>query len=191
MAEKVKKILDTAVRLAEEGGFQGVRLRDVAARSGVSLGTVYTHFKSKGDLLLAAVQEQADALTHILELGPPPGATPRDRVTYFFTLTTRALLDRPKFARAVLRSLAAGEAETAEKVIAFHGQVTHLVVATARGVRPSDLQDANIEPRERKVGFLLQQIWFAALVGWMVGMHTEDSLVQHMREAAELLLPLR
>ena len=36
-----------------------------------------------------------------------PGATPLARVTWFFTLTTRALLARPNFARAVLRALGA------------------------------------------------------------------------------------
>ena len=44
--------------LAEEGGFDGVRLRDVAEASGVALGPLYKYFRSKEDLLLCAVNEE-------------------------------------------------------------------------------------------------------------------------------------
>ena len=38
------------------------------------------------------------------------------------------------------------------------------------------------------MGFLLQQIWFAALVGWMGGVQDEETVVEHMKAAAEILL---
>ena len=40
-----------AIELAERGGFEGVRLRDVAAHADVALGTLYRRFRSKEDLL--------------------------------------------------------------------------------------------------------------------------------------------
>jgi AcrR family transcriptional regulator len=41
MRARRDRILDVAVALAEEGGFENVRQRDVAARAGVALGTLY------------------------------------------------------------------------------------------------------------------------------------------------------
>ena len=40
-------ILDAAAELAAHGGFDEVRLRDVAAKAGVALATLYKRFPSK------------------------------------------------------------------------------------------------------------------------------------------------
>jgi AcrR family transcriptional regulator len=51
----MRRIVDAAVELAESGGFEAVRLRDVAERSDVALGTLYEYFRSKEDILLLAL----------------------------------------------------------------------------------------------------------------------------------------
>ncbi len=55
MKARRDRILDVAVALAEEGGFENVRQRDVASRAGVALGTLYKSFRSKEDILSAAL----------------------------------------------------------------------------------------------------------------------------------------
>lgn len=47
----------TALELFVEKGFAGTRLEDVAARAGVSKGTLYLYFASKAALFKAVVQE--------------------------------------------------------------------------------------------------------------------------------------
>ena len=47
MEERARRILDAAIELAEQGGFEAVRLRDVAAQANVALGTLYRRFRSK------------------------------------------------------------------------------------------------------------------------------------------------
>lgn len=42
--ERTQKIVETA--LAEQGGFEAVRLRDAAAHAGVAMGTLYRRFRS-------------------------------------------------------------------------------------------------------------------------------------------------
>ena len=56
--ERSRRILETAIELAEKGGFSAVRLRDVAEQAGVALGTVYKRFQSKEDMLMAALEMQ-------------------------------------------------------------------------------------------------------------------------------------
>ncbi len=58
MEERSRRIVESAVELAEKGGFEAVRLRDVASHAGVALGTLYRRFRSKEDLLLAALELQ-------------------------------------------------------------------------------------------------------------------------------------
>ena len=48
------------VALAEQGGFDAVKLRDVAEASGVALGTLYKYFRSKEEILLFAVNEDME-----------------------------------------------------------------------------------------------------------------------------------
>src|SRR5207244_3026281 len=50
-AARRRRVLDAALRLAAEGGFDGVQMRDVAAAADVALGTVYRYFSSKERLL--------------------------------------------------------------------------------------------------------------------------------------------
>ena len=41
LEERARRIIETTIELAEQGGFEAVRLRDVAAHAGVALGTLY------------------------------------------------------------------------------------------------------------------------------------------------------
>ncbi len=52
-----EELVAAALELFVEQGFAGTRLRDVARRAGVSKGTVYLYFKSKEELLRAAVRD--------------------------------------------------------------------------------------------------------------------------------------
>lgn len=47
-----KRILDAAVLSFEKHGYKNVDIRSLANEAGVSVGSVYTRFKSKGDLFL-------------------------------------------------------------------------------------------------------------------------------------------
>ena len=56
-----EKVLAAAtVAFAEEG--EGVALESVAARAGVGIGTLYRHFPSRDALVVAAYQQEVDAL---------------------------------------------------------------------------------------------------------------------------------
>ena len=61
---RMRRIVDAAVDLAEKGGFEAVRLRDVAEQSDVALGTLYKYFRSKEDILLFALNEEIERLEH-------------------------------------------------------------------------------------------------------------------------------
>jgi len=54
-------ILDAAAELAEQGGYDKVRLRDVAKRANVALATLYKRFPSKETLLAAEIAPQQRA----------------------------------------------------------------------------------------------------------------------------------
>jgi TetR/AcrR family transcriptional regulator, cholesterol catabolism regulator len=179
-----------AVALAEEGGFENVRQRDVAARAGVALGTLYKSFRSKEDILTAALDREARALELRLEDRPCAGDTPVERVGNLFSIMTRGLCKKPKYARAVLRAMASGEPEVAGKVVAYQERTTGLIIAAMRGVgrlRYADASGTPLSTKEATMAAALQQFWFAALVGWSAGLTGVNGVVAQMRWVSGVL----
>jgi AcrR family transcriptional regulator len=179
------RIIDVAIRLAEEGGFENVRQRDVAAQAGVALGTLYKSFRSKEEILSAALQRETDMIERRLEKKPSSGETATERLGALFHTITRAMLKKPNYARAVLRSMTAGQ-EVATAVVAHQVQVTRMVLAAMHGPSPTEGDAPSAE--ELYIALLLQQIWFAALVGWSAGLTGPKQIVEQVKLSARLLL---
>lgn len=187
MEERSRRIVDAAIELAEQGGFEAVRLRDVAAHANVALGTLYRRFHSKEDLLLAALEIQLSAQEHRLRAAPSPGASPLERVTGFFEAYTGSLCGRPNLARALVRSMGSGAPGLTLKVASFHSRMEALITASLRGERA---EDGSRLPSvaERRLAHSLLLVWFASLTGWASGLHEQREIVEHTRSAAELML---
>src|SRR3954467_10909438 len=80
-AARRRRVLDATLRLASEGGFDAVQMRDVAAAADGALGTVYRYSSSKERLLLEAMAEQQADLRAYVQSHPPPGDTAAKRVS--------------------------------------------------------------------------------------------------------------
>lgn len=70
-AERRAQILEGAVRVFREKGFQRATTRDIAEAAEVSEGTIYNYFKSKDDLLFGLLDHisQAEQRSEMLEAG--------------------------------------------------------------------------------------------------------------------------
>jgi AcrR family transcriptional regulator len=188
---RLRRIVDAAIALAETGGFDGVKLRDVADASGVALGTLYKYFRSKEDVLLFAVNEDSAQLLRVIAERPPRGASASARLVELFARATRGLTRRPSFARAVLRAIAASDASSAVQQAAFHLRMTRMIVAALRGEAPdvaAPLSERSGSEREQRIALVLQHVWFASLIGWASGLHPISAVTQRMQDAIELLL---
>ena len=71
-AARRERVIDAALELAAEGGYDAVQMRDVAGRAQVALGTIYRYFSSKDHLLAAAqVELWRDQAAHQASLSLP------------------------------------------------------------------------------------------------------------------------
>ena len=184
---RARRIVEATIELAEEGGFEAVRLRDVAARAEVAMGTLYRRFRSKEDLLVAALELETRALEQRVRQRPPKGSSASERAVGFFEITTRGMLRRSNLSRAMLKAAAAGEPALAEKVEVFHDMMLRMIVGALRG-ETLDAGDTSVSERERLLGEILNHIWFALMVGWSGGLQTPASVNERMRESVELIL---
>jgi AcrR family transcriptional regulator len=187
MEKKRSRILETAIELAEKGGFENVRLRDVAAQAEVALGTLYKRFPSKESILIAALELEAEKLEKRMSKKPAEGADALERVLDFFDQVSKQLFRKPNLGRAVLRALTSGDVELTGQVASFHQRITNMIVAAQRGAPAGPLvPEATNE--ELMVGFIMQQIWFSALVGWMGGLITKPMVLDQLRITLTLVL---
>ncbi|MEE2672235.1 MAG: helix-turn-helix domain-containing protein [Myxococcota bacterium] len=188
MEERARRIVETAVELAEKGGFEAVRLRDVASHAEVALGTLYRRFRSKEDVLIAAFELETEELERRIAQRPAQGEDPIERVSAFFGQATRGLLRRPNLARALLKAAAAGDADLAKRTAAFHDRVHAMVVASVRGW---DRPARRVEPAdadERAIAETLTRLWFSLLVGWSGGLYGQAGVIEEMGQCVELIL---
>ncbi|QRY61985.1 TetR/AcrR family transcriptional regulator [Gordonia sp. PDNC005] len=77
-------ILRAGEALLVSGGFSALRMRDVAAGAGISLGAVYTYYSNKESLFIAVFADRLDRMMAGLE---PAAATATDAAE-LFTVTT-------------------------------------------------------------------------------------------------------
>lgn len=185
MEERSRRIVETAVALAEAGGFEGVRLRDVAAHAGVALGTLYRRFRSKEGLLIAALDLETRALEQRVAERPVQGASERERVVALFSMATRRLFRRPNLARALVKAAASGDPELAKQVAAFHHRMESMIVDAMRG---EDAGGGEKSKAEVRLAYHLNLVWFALMVGWTGGLHGQNQVIEGVEEVVEMLL---
>jgi AcrR family transcriptional regulator len=66
-AETVAAIVEAAARILEDKGFRGYNTNDVAARAGVSIGSLYQYFPNKDAITKALLRRETEPLSAALE----------------------------------------------------------------------------------------------------------------------------
>jgi AcrR family transcriptional regulator len=186
--DRRNRIVDVAIKLAKGRGFESVGLREVADEAGVALGTLYKVFSSKEEIVSAAVDHQTRLLRKRFEKLPARGETRLERLEDLFTRLTRALCRRPAYARGIIASITANHPEIFSRVLEHEDEMNRIIVAAIRGKNPQEVLPASYTDVERRVTFLLRQIWFAGLVGWAGGLFSQPEIVRQVMSGAELIL---
>ena len=186
--ERRARIVDVAIRLAQGRGFDSVGLREVAEEAGVALGSLYNTFRSKEEIIGAAVQHQTKKLRRQFERKPAQGANSTERVTDLFQRLTRALTRRPWFGRTILGAISSNHPDIVGAVLEHDEETSRIIIAALRGVSPNAVELSSYAESEKTVAFLLRHIWFASMVGWSAGLYPDREVIEHVSSAARLLL---
>lgn len=89
------RVLSAARDLFDEVGYEGATIRLVAQRAGVSVGSVFTTFVSKADILSQVMQERLDHLAAEVA-GIPATGSAFDRVKAIMAASYRFEMRHPK-----------------------------------------------------------------------------------------------
>lgn len=174
------RVIEAAIELATEGGYDAVQMRDVAARAGVALGTVYRYFSSKDHLLAAALLEWARNFEGAAQARTmPSGETPVDRLVAVIRRMTRASAREPVLFAALVTAITAPDPAVSE----CQSQVQHIVSAALSF--PLEGVDPEIRAGAVRV---LAHVWFSSLLGWVNGWTAMGQVADELEFAARLLL---
>lgn len=96
--ESRRKILDAAVEVAGERGYDGTSINAVSARCGLPASSIYWHFKDKDELIAAVIERSFNSWLSAVALPEKLDATP-DGVVELAVTVAQGLLEVPDFLR--------------------------------------------------------------------------------------------
>ena len=173
------RVIEAAIQLAADGGYDAVQMREVAATASVALGTIYRYFTSKDHLLAAALVEWSGDLQRRLADKPPRGATTADRVVEVVRRAHRSMERNPRLAAALITAVTAPDPTLAE----YQQQMMGML----REVLSSPMADVEAELRGGVLQ-VLTHVWFSTLMHWVNGWYGADQVGEELELAARLLL---
>lgn len=182
-AERRQRVVDAAMELGAEGGYDAVQMRDVASRADVALGTVYRYFESKDHLLAAALVYWMGTLGEAVGRTPElaralDAASAAERVATLIGRATTTMSQKPKLVAALLAPLSSsgpGVVECQEQVATM---MDELIRRAAGDAAPPDIAD-----RARMLG----HIWYSTLLGWVNGWTNVGKVHDEVAIACRLL----
>jgi AcrR family transcriptional regulator len=181
-AARRTRVVEAAMYLAHEGGYDAVQMRAVAERADVSMGTIYRYFKGKDDLLLAGLAGWVHVVSTAVEDEPVDGDSAADRLASVLDRAASASDGAPVLMEALITAMSTTEPAAAEYKLQVDSAVRRLIVA-AIGDEPGI--DAN------GVAQVIGHVWLSAISRWVGGLAPEGSVASELRHAVQMLVGAR
>ena len=146
-----QRVVDAAMALGLDGGYEAVQMRDVAARADVAMGTVYRYFTSKDHLLAAALVHWVEQLDNRLAQLPAQGDSAAVRVIDVLDRALRAMGRQPQLVGAVFTALASPDPAAIECQQQVSVLMEGIITRAIGEPHPPDLERPGPGPRSRLV----------------------------------------
>jgi TetR/AcrR family transcriptional regulator, cholesterol catabolism regulator len=161
------RVLAAAKLLFDNQGYEGTTIREIARRAGVSVGSVFTTFESKGEILSQVMQDRLDGLYAELDRVMPHlrGST-LDRLKTMFAIH---FAFESQHTRLFLAHIAAAYDWTLPASAKPMGKTPRLQEVirdcVIKGVTEGDV-DPRVEPQEIVDLLLAAYVWVYRLAAW-------------------------
>ncbi len=179
-AARRSRVVDAALKLGADGGYDAVQMREVASQAGVALGTIYRYFSSKDHLLAEAQVEWLLELERKVSRKPPRGEHLVERVVEVLRRATRAMQQEPLLAEALIVALTSNDPHAARCQRETGDVITRIMASSF----PPDFHEATRDDIVRVLG----HVWFSSLIGWVNRWYGFDHVGEEVELAAHLLL---
>lgn len=182
-AARRERILDAAVSLAEQGGWDAVQMREVAELADVALGTLYRYFPSKVHLLVSAMGRTFASLhDSALAAGAAEG-TPRERVYRVVASVTRFLARNRRLSGAMLRALMSADVSASAEVEGV-GDLLVGIIASATHAPDEPATEEDI-----LTAHVIGKVWLVDVLTFLSGRMTLSAVLDDLERTITLVVP--
>jgi len=117
-----QQLLDVAARLFRERGYHVTSMRDIAHEVGMLSGSIYYHFSSKEELLLAVYEEGLRHIAEQVDAAVAQRNTPWERLEAGCAAHLEALLELSDYTQVMIRVLPPEGGKVAERLLELRDQ---------------------------------------------------------------------
>jgi AcrR family transcriptional regulator len=176
-----ERILDAAVELATDGGYDAVQMRAVADRADVALGTLYRYFPSKVHLLVAALGRTFQELQQSVQVASPDG-TPEERVYRVVAAVTRFLAKNRRLSGAMVRALMSADADAGREVDAVGVLMVGFIAAATHE------PEGTPSERDTLIAHIIGKVWLSDVVTFLSGRMTISAVLDDLQATIALVM---
>jgi AcrR family transcriptional regulator len=130
-----QQLLDVAARLFRERGYHVTSMRDIAREVGMLPGSIYYHFPSKEEMLLAVYEEGLRHIAERVDAAVAGQSTPWERLEAGCTAHLEALLELSDYTQVMIRVLPPEGGKVGERLLElrdrYEGRFRRLIDALA------------------------------------------------------------
>lgn len=120
---RLQPLLDAAAKQFAQRGFHGTTTRDITATASMTPGSLYSHFSSKDELVLAVYAEGVRRVLASMDAAIALHRSPWDRLEATVIAHLEAILDQSDYARVMVRVLPQDVASVAGELRELRNQV--------------------------------------------------------------------
>jgi AcrR family transcriptional regulator len=161
------RVIDAARELFATQGYQGTTIREIARHANVSVGSVFTTFASKGEILSQVMQDRLDGLYAELDRVMPHlrGGT-MDRLRTMFAIHFAFEVQHTRLFLAHIAAAYDWTLPDGAKPMGKNTRLQQIIVDTlAKGVAEGDV-DGAIKPQEIVDLLMAAYAWAYRLAAW-------------------------
>lgn len=177
--ERRTRVIESAMRLALDGGYESVQMRAVADGADVALGTIYRYFSGKDEMLIAGLAEWLNLMRRRLEKSPMLGDTPGERLAEVLSSASSSIDSAPILIGALVTAMGTTDPAAAKYKLAVELEVQNLVVMAI-----GDDESIDAIGVARVVG----HVWGSSISRWVGGLAGDGSVEIELRHATKMLL---
>jgi len=161
------RVIEAARELFDRQGYQGTTIREIAQHAGVSVGSVFTTFASKYDILSQVMQDRLDGLYAELDRVMPylRGST-LDRLRTMFAIHFAFEVRHKRLFLAYISATYDWTLPSASTPMGRNRRLQDIISeCLAKGVSEGDV-DARIDPQEIIDLLMGAYVWIYRLAAW-------------------------
>lgn len=183
-----QEIVDAAIKLFTDKGFEGATIEDIAEEAEVGVGTVYNYFTSKRGLLLAIAAQETDSLIESgLKIVENPEGPVEDVISELICMYTDCWIST--FDRALISEFMVAAFSDTDSIGKELFKLDFLLVEQV-GNLIRKYQDRGIIRKDipaDKISMIIFSVWLTAMLIYIGGLLESDQIKPEIHSNISLL----